>query len=344
MRLIKVLFPFSIKAKVKSGDSPLILDSFKVLEETLKTILTDLKATYDEECQRENLTNDRDVYVCFEHDSLQSGIPLKPYNLMTLDNDMPNLLKEFQAKLENLLSQSAQSLKLDQHFRLKIRILGEEHMKVIRQKRVVASTYKHLTSRGSEDLPTVHKQTFMFSVPDGIENDRVRSTCFKGICGYIAGIIGVYNEIGVGMNPYYLRNTNAVDVVNNRRALRKINSISLPARRKAGIAAFNEYERIRKERKDIDRQPKTIENVTKNLSEYYHVNIHVHSVLDKDTLVEKWPIIFDSSMPLVVLNAQISSDGKTTHMAAINNLKQYKRKYQFHCHFCKKRPKAKQYM
>ena len=121
------------------------------------------------------------------------------------DDEIEDMVQFFYAKLESVLQSSKfDNLKLNEPFDLKIKLLGEEHMKYLREKQEeVEEKLKKLNipNYGLDDLfqnieeegenIMMPDKTYLFEIPSTLEpHQKYMETCFKTNCMILSVIVG----------------------------------------------------------------------------------------------------------------------------------------------------------
>lgn len=335
---------FKIIARVENdGGSNRILDALDTLEDALKFAINELHKKYEIQDKTKNV--DRDFYICFNHPQLASGIPLKAYNFK--DFRMNDVLADFQSRLERLLNESAENLTFDE-MEIFIRVLSKKHMAFINKTVEQVIDHENLISGGGihgfalSDLPDIHQRSYFLGIPPWFITKKGDRISLDTLCGFFAGIIGIFMEMAKVKSKKLLYN--APKEINKReKKMRQINSVLEETRNLACEEVYKEYLNLKRARKEVGVHPNTNLFVARTLSEHYHCNIILHTSFTNDEITLKWPSKIDTSMPVIHLHYTKLSE-KKVHMAVIKHLPKYKENHKLRCEWCNTLMAAKSYM
>ena len=126
----------------------------------------------------------------FENKNFRPSLFLGKFNFK--DDKIDDMVQAIYAKLESVLQSSKfESLMLNDPFDLKITVLGEQHMKELRQKQERILKNRNIPNYGLNDLNETSEKRYFFEVPTTFAPHQTEmEACFRSNCLIISIIMG----------------------------------------------------------------------------------------------------------------------------------------------------------
>ena len=208
--------------------------------------------------------------------------------------------------------QSHQEIQLKQTSKVYVKVLGQEHMTVIRNRQHRVLSDAKVINHGiyQKSLPEIFKENYIISIPDGFDSESpLTKNCFEKRCLVLSIILGSYIELGKNLKwPNYKT---------KGELLWGMNSTVEKVRVKACEALLKEFEIIASKYPILTKDSsQTLEIACPILQEHFKVNVLIHQAIPKDVIVYKSPKIYDPTRPRVDLIQE--RDENVAHIGVIS--------------------------
>lgn len=169
---------FYIKVQPKNNTYPLINDILDFIEIACNYILNEIKELYKVE-------DNNIAYMTIYQEPMVNGINSGPFHIQDSSTEMTNRL----LGMFNQYLISNQELRLNQTFKIYLKILSIEHMNENKTKIKRVVKRKHY---GSKDIKDNVKMFYVIDIPNGFKN---HDNCFKNKCLITSIILGVFQNL-----------------------------------------------------------------------------------------------------------------------------------------------------
>ena len=314
-----------IKVNDKDRSQPLLRDILIFLEKAFEYVLENLKPFY-------NHLDKQIAYLVLYQEPMINGLNTGGFELHNKDD--AKLMVERVLKMLYQYLISNQTLKLDETFKVYLKILSVDHLRYKeansnkrkhpkRNKNYYATKKKHFGTNNNENSK---KMTYFWSidVPDSFNKEPI-SNVFKNKCLLVTCILGLLQN-----NYFY---SNRVD----KRFLKaqQILSKSSKLKNEAGKIIYDELLKLFKKTNLKTSGPYQLEDTAKCLSQTYNCQIIVFSGMsNSQKLFFMYPPSYDDSMIPIYLYQPPEND---SHFIYIRHLNSYFRANGKICLACGKR-------
>jgi hypothetical protein len=293
------LFHMKIKMKNPTSQHPLLRDILNFLQLAFNFILMNIRKYYKKE--------DHNIaYLTLYQEPMISGLNTGGFDLQ---EDSASMVERVLKMLEQFLT-SNQTLKLNETFKVYLKVLSIEHMsykKYLQNKR----TNKKRKYYGVRVRPTKKYNYFWaLDVPDSYPNEPSKNF-FKNKCLLTCTILGLVQ------NEYYKSNRQD----NRFIYLQNINSTLLNKQNHAGNLLVNELKNLLEKTKLSKEGPYELESTVKVLSETYFCQFFIFDGVDNSNkILFQYPDQYDEK--LIPIYLYQPNDSKN-HVVFIRHLNSY---------------------
>ena len=319
------LYALTLQRKEKSAEFPLAISVTHAIYEAIEKILAELKSFYGG-TMRQSL--DRYCIITFISNDLESALNTPVFKL---SDSIDSTMTEFRSRLENCL-QSFQSMRLDESFRINLKIVGLDHM----------ATKQIGLSNGAlyAGVPPIHlKHSFILPVPRGYANHE---DAFHNRCLPLSIILGLYaTKGGQERDPkFHERWCQMATICGRGQQSRTRNHDS------ACKILHETFQSLCLQQGGsvLDDEAQDTEKICKFFSDKFNVNVILHVNDLRDSIHYSYPPKFDNTMARLDLHGVIDGIRKSIHFGAITALQSYKAEFSLRCMLCNKLKSSKGYI
>ena len=308
------LFHIKITLKNSNRSPPLLRDILNFLQIAFDHILTNIRTLYN--------NDDHNVaFLTLYQKPMVNGLNTGGFDLQENSVEM---VQRLLTMLEQFLV-SNQNLKLDESFKVYLKVLSVQHMQH-KQKKPLKKRGKAPTTKkvGSRVKPTKNYNYFWaLDVPNSFEN-APNINVFKDKCLLTGTILGLLQ------NQYFKSLRKNKDFL----YIQYINSVNKPKQNRAGKILLRELNKLISCCNLEAEGPHDLEETAKKLSEIYKCQFFIFdSVYNSSKLQYMYPSVYDDSLiPIYLFQPH---DAKT-HLVFIRNVKSFFKARVTVCFGCKK--------